>query len=266
MPPAAFVSTTARQPADTAVRTPCTTVDGGSPSYRWTRPRNTSTRTGPALTVTHGRHVPGHGGLGKPAQLGQRDLGLGGADRVGGRGPARAEDHRDSRAGRPARSGGRRWPRRRRTDRRSRGHHGAWRPGQCWKCLAYRRVERRPSQPSGPISRRSPARESARPQSRRSWDDPRMPWTGQPARVDILLWAAIVLSGIYYWALLPFVAPTGRHAPGPARAAEREHGIDHRGGGVRPGRARHPGRGPARRRSRTDEVRRDLLVGRPAVG
>ncbi len=50
-----------------------------------------------------------------------------------------------------------------------------------------------------------PAGESARPQSA-VWDDPRVPWTGRPGRADILLWAAIVLSGIYYWAMLPFRA------------------------------------------------------------
>jgi membrane-associated protein len=45
-----------------------------------------------------------------------------------------------------------------------------------------------------------------------AWDDPRLPWSGKPRRVDILLWAGIVLSGIYYWALLPFVAPlVGTH-------------------------------------------------------
>jgi membrane protein DedA with SNARE-associated domain len=38
-------------------------------------------------------------------------------------------------------------------------------------------------------------------------DDPRIPWSGRPRLVDILCWAGIVLSGIYYWALLPFVAP-----------------------------------------------------------
>jgi len=44
------------------------------------------------------------------------------------------------------------------------------------------------------------------------WDDPRIPWSGRPRRVDILCWAGIVLSGIYYWALLPFVAPlVGTH-------------------------------------------------------
>jgi membrane-associated protein len=49
-----------------------------------------------------------------------------------------------------------------------------------------------------------PTGESARPQS--AWDDPRVPWTGRPGRADILLWSAIVLSGIYYWAMLPFRA------------------------------------------------------------
>jgi membrane-associated protein len=45
-----------------------------------------------------------------------------------------------------------------------------------------------------------------------TWDDPRLPWSGKPRRVDIVLWAGIVLSGLYYWALLPFVAPlVGTH-------------------------------------------------------
>jgi membrane-associated protein len=38
------------------------------------------------------------------------------------------------------------------------------------------------------------------------WDDPRLPWAGKPRRVDILCWAGITLSGIYYLALLPFRA------------------------------------------------------------
>jgi membrane protein DedA with SNARE-associated domain len=47
---------------------------------------------------------------------------------------------------------------------------------------------------------------------RGTWDDPRVPWSGKPGRVDILCWAGIVLSGLYYWALLPFVAPlVGTH-------------------------------------------------------
>jgi len=50
-----------------------------------------------------------------------------------------------------------------------------------------------------------PAGEPARPQHG-TWDDPRVPWSGRPQRADILIWAAIVLSGIYYWAMLPFRA------------------------------------------------------------
>jgi len=47
---------------------------------------------------------------------------------------------------------------------------------------------------------------------RATWDDPRIPWAGRPRAVDILCWAGIVLSGIYYWALLPFRAPlVGTH-------------------------------------------------------
>src|ERR1039458_9310544 len=44
MPPAALVSTMTRQPAAMAVRTPWTTAAGECPSYRWVRPRNTSSR------------------------------------------------------------------------------------------------------------------------------------------------------------------------------------------------------------------------------
>ena len=38
------------------------------------------------------------------------------------------------------------------------------------------------------------------------WDDPRLPWSGKPRRVDILCWAAITLTGLYYLLLLPFRA------------------------------------------------------------
>jgi membrane-associated protein len=38
------------------------------------------------------------------------------------------------------------------------------------------------------------------------WNDPRMPWNGRPRKVDILCWAAIMLSAVYYYALLPFRA------------------------------------------------------------
>jgi membrane protein DedA with SNARE-associated domain len=43
-------------------------------------------------------------------------------------------------------------------------------------------------------------------QQRSKWDDPRVPWAGKPRRADILCWAGITLSGIFYWAMLPFRA------------------------------------------------------------
>jgi membrane-associated protein len=38
------------------------------------------------------------------------------------------------------------------------------------------------------------------------WSDPRLPWEGKPRRVDMLCWAAITLSGLYYLAILPWRA------------------------------------------------------------
>ena len=43
-------------------------------------------------------------------------------------------------------------------------------------------------------------------QQRPAYDDPRIPWSGKARRVDILCWAGIILSGIFYWATLPFRA------------------------------------------------------------
>ncbi len=39
-----------------------------------------------------------------------------------------------------------------------------------------------------------------------TFDDPRIPWAGKPGRADILCWAGIMASGIFYWAMLPFRA------------------------------------------------------------
>jgi membrane-associated protein len=38
------------------------------------------------------------------------------------------------------------------------------------------------------------------------WDNPRLPWSGKPRRADILCWAGITVSGLYYLSLLPFRA------------------------------------------------------------
>jgi membrane protein DedA with SNARE-associated domain len=38
---------------------------------------------------------------------------------------------------------------------------------------------------------------------RPAFDDPRIPWAGKPRRADIICWAGIMLSGIFYWVTLP---------------------------------------------------------------
>jgi membrane-associated protein len=35
------------------------------------------------------------------------------------------------------------------------------------------------------------------------WDDPRLPWHGKPRAADICCWLGIVVSGLFYWVLLP---------------------------------------------------------------
>jgi membrane-associated protein len=62
----------------------------------------------------------------------------------------------------------------------------------------------------GAVPAPPPAQSADKPAS--TWDDPRIPWSGKPRRVDILCWAGIMLSGIFYWVLLPFRAPlVGTH-------------------------------------------------------
>jgi membrane-associated protein len=52
----------------------------------------------------------------------------------------------------------------------------------------------------------------AGPQEKSPWDDPRLPWTGKPGKADIACWAAIVGSGVYLLAILPFrAALVGTH-------------------------------------------------------
>ena len=52
----------------------------------------------------------------------------------------------------------------------------------------------------------------AAPEKADPWADPRLPWNGKPRAVDIICWLGIVLSGVYYWALLPLrVSLVGTH-------------------------------------------------------
>jgi len=48
--------------------------------------------------------------------------------------------------------------------------------------------------------------DTAVPAKQDQWSDPRLPWNAKPRAADILCWAGIVLSGVFYWALLPFRA------------------------------------------------------------
>ena len=44
------------------------------------------------------------------------------------------------------------------------------------------------------------------------WSDPRLPWHGKPRAADICCWLAIVVSGLFYWLLLPLrVSLIGTH-------------------------------------------------------
>jgi membrane protein DedA with SNARE-associated domain len=53
---------------------------------------------------------------------------------------------------------------------------------------------------------------TAAPGKADSRDDPRLPWTGKPGAADILCWLGIVLSGLFYWVLLPLrVSLVGTH-------------------------------------------------------
>ena len=53
---------------------------------------------------------------------------------------------------------------------------------------------------------------TAEPGKADRWNDPRLPWHGKPRVADILCWAGIVLSGAFFWALLPLrVSLVGTH-------------------------------------------------------
>ncbi len=53
---------------------------------------------------------------------------------------------------------------------------------------------------------------AAAPAKADPWADPRLPWQGKPRAADILCWLGIVLSGVFYWALLPLrVSLVGTH-------------------------------------------------------
>ncbi len=60
-----------------------------------------------------------------------------------------------------------------------------------------------PEPEPAPAAERASAAAETAPEKADRWDDPRLPWHGKPRAADIVCWVAIVLSGLFYWALLP---------------------------------------------------------------
>ena len=71
---------------------------------------------------------------------------------------------------------------------------------------APRRATPTGGQPAPATAGQEGQREAGGTQAASPWDDPRLPWSGKPRAADIICWAGITLSGIYYLLLLPFRA------------------------------------------------------------
>ncbi len=66
-----------------------------------------------------------------------------------------------------------------------------------------------PESESAPAAERAAA---AAPETADRWTDPRLPWHGKPRAADICCWLAIVVSGLFFWVLLPLrVSLVGTH-------------------------------------------------------
>jgi len=69
-----------------------------------------------------------------------------------------------------------------------------------------------PEAESAQAAERGPAAAAVAPEKADRWDDPRLPWHGKPRAADICCWLAIVVSGLFYWLLLPLrVSLIGTH-------------------------------------------------------
>ncbi len=69
-----------------------------------------------------------------------------------------------------------------------------------------------PESESAPAAERAAAAAAAAPQKADRWTDPRLPWHGKPRAADICCWLAIVVSGLFFWVLLPVrVSLLGTH-------------------------------------------------------
>ena len=69
-----------------------------------------------------------------------------------------------------------------------------------------------PETGSAQAAERAAAAAAAAPGKADPSNDPRLPWHGKPRAADIFCWLGIVLSGVFYWALLPLrVSLVGTH-------------------------------------------------------
>jgi hypothetical protein len=69
-----------------------------------------------------------------------------------------------------------------------------------------------PESESARAAERAPAAAAAAPEKADRRNDPRLPWRGKPRAADICCWLAIVVSGLFYWLLLPVrVSLIGTH-------------------------------------------------------
>src|SRR5947208_4055563 len=69
--------------------------------------------------------------------------------------------------------------------------------------------EAEPAEAAAATSERAAA---AAPAKGDPWNDPRLPWHGKARTADILCWLGIVVSGVFYWVLLPLrVSLIGTH-------------------------------------------------------
>jgi membrane-associated protein len=69
-----------------------------------------------------------------------------------------------------------------------------------------------PETESAQAGERAATAATAAPEKADPWNDPRLPWHGKPRAADILCWLGIVLSGLFYWVMLPVrVSLVGTH-------------------------------------------------------
>jgi membrane protein DedA with SNARE-associated domain len=68
--------------------------------------------------------------------------------------------------------------------------------------------EPEPAQPADRVA----AGAAAAPQKADQWNDPRLLWHGKPRAADMVCWLGIVVSGLFFWVLLPVrVSLVGTH-------------------------------------------------------